>query len=77
LIAEIFSWYYPDDINIYSYNTGMSLDSKMTNWSLLRKFIVKKDLAIPLELADATMHSREGAAILLVENLYQILTNRP
>ncbi len=55
----------------------MSLDSKMTNWSLLRKFIVKKDLAIPLELADATMHSREGAAILLVENLYQILTNRP
>ena len=38
---------------------------------------MKRELAIPLELADATMHSREGAAILFIENLYQILTNRP
>lgn len=77
LIAEIFSWYYPNDINMYSFNTGLSLDSKMTNWSLLKKFIIKRDLPIPLELADATMHNREGAAILFIENLYQILTNRP
>ncbi len=49
----------------------------MTNWSLLKKFITKKELSISLELADATMHGREGAAILFVENLYQILTNRP
>lgn len=77
LIAEIFSWYFPQDINMYYYNTGLSLDSKMTNWSLLKRFITKKELNIPLELADATMHAREGAAILFVENLYQILTNRP
>lgn len=77
LVGEIFSWYYPNDVNMYSFNTGLSLDSKMTNWSLLKKFIIKKDLAIPLELADATMHCREGAAILFIENMYQLLTNRP
>jgi len=77
LIAEIFSWYYPTEIQMFSFNTGLSLDSKMTNWSLIKKFIMKRELAIPLELADATMHSREGAAILFIENLYQILTNRP
>ena len=34
-------------------------------------------MQIPLELADATLHCREGAAILFIENMYQILTNRP
>lgn len=77
LVAEIFSWYYPSDINMYSFNNGLSLDSKMTNWSLIKKFIIKRDLPIPLEIADATMHTREGAAILFIENLFQLLTNRP
>ena len=30
LVAEIFSWYYPDDVKLMTYNTGQSLDAKMT-----------------------------------------------
>lgn len=37
LIAEIFSWYYPNDIRMFTFNTGQSLDSKMSNWALLKK----------------------------------------
>ncbi len=36
LVAEIFSWYFPQEIQMYMYNNGTSLDSKVRNWSLLK-----------------------------------------
>jgi hypothetical protein len=33
-------------------------------------------LEIQLDLCDATMHAKDGAAILLIENMFQFLTNR-
>ncbi|CAF0705595.1 unnamed protein product [Brachionus calyciflorus] len=77
LVAEIFSWYYPDDIKMFTFNNGKSLDSKMSNWSLIKKFIIDNELSISIELIDGTIHCKEGAAILLLENMYQFLTNRP
>lgn len=77
LVAEIFSWYYPDAIKMSSFNNGQSLESKMSNWALLKQFIIKNNLEISIELTDATMHCKEGAAILLIENMFQFLTNRP
>ena len=47
------------------------------NWSFIKKFIIKKELNISNELVDATMHCKDGAAIMLIENMYTILTNRP
>ena len=35
LVAEIFSWYFPQEIEMHMYNNGVSLDSKLRNWSLL------------------------------------------
>jgi hypothetical protein len=76
LAAEIFSWYYPDNINMAMFNTGQSLDSKMSNWTLIKKFIVANNVDVPFELIDATMHCKEDAAILLIERIYTCLTNR-
>ena len=36
LVAEIFSWYYPQEVQMHMYNNGTSLDSKLRNWSLLK-----------------------------------------
>ncbi|XP_064608391.1 spermatogenesis-associated protein 4-like [Liolophura sinensis] len=77
LIAEIYSWYFPQDIHMHSYNTGTSLDSKEKNWSLLKTFIKRRHLDIPEELIHATIHCKEGAAALMVEKMYELLTNRP
>ena len=36
-VAEIFSWYYPQNFNMATYNTGQSLDSRMLNWALIKR----------------------------------------
>ncbi|CAK8683674.1 unnamed protein product [Clavelina lepadiformis] len=76
LIAEIFSWYYPKDIQMHSYDNGISLPTKLGNWSQLERFFVKKKLHIPKEMIDGTIHCKYGAAELLVQTIYSLLTNR-
>ncbi|CAL1530912.1 unnamed protein product [Lymnaea stagnalis] len=76
LIAEIFSWYFPQDILMHSFYNGESLELKKRNWYLLKNFILKNMLDLQMEDIDGTIHCREGAAVQLIENLYELLTNR-
>lgn len=76
LLAEIFSWYYPQEISMHMFNNGTSLDSKLRNWSLLQNFIKRHCLEIPEELVEGTIHCKEGAAGQLVQKVYGLLTNR-
>jgi len=76
LVAEIFSWYYPQEVQMHMYNNGTSLDSKLRNWSLLKNFIKQHKLDIPDDYVEGTIHCKEGAALLFIERLYEILTNR-
>lgn len=39
LIAEIFSWYFPQEITMHSYANGASLEAKLGNWSQLKRVI--------------------------------------
>ena len=56
LIAEIFSQYYPGDINVHRYTNGQSLDSKLDNWSQLDRFFHKKGISISREAIDAVIN---------------------
>lgn len=76
LIAEIFSWYFPQEVEMHMYNNGTSLDSKQRNWSLLQNFFKRHKFDIPEEYIEGTIHCKEGAGPLLVERIYEILTNR-
>ncbi|XP_059144024.1 spermatogenesis-associated protein 4-like isoform X2 [Physella acuta] len=76
LIAEIFSWYFPHDIQMHSYYNRDSLELKRRNWFLLKNFILKNQLDLMMEDIEGTIHCREGAASQLIENMYEILTNR-
>lgn len=55
---------------------GRSVNARLLNWALIKKFIVKKNLSIPGHLIDATLHAKDGAAEALLERTYQVLTNK-
>ncbi|XP_070554443.1 spermatogenesis-associated protein 4-like [Ptychodera flava] len=76
LVAEIFSWYFPQEIQMHSYDNGRSLPTKLGNWSQLERFFKKRNLDIPHELVDGTIHCKPDAAELLVQLIYTKLTNR-
>ncbi|XP_007425783.1 spermatogenesis-associated protein 4 [Python bivittatus] len=76
LIAEIFSWYYPEDIQMHSFVNGTSLSVKLSNWSLLGKFFTKRNLKPTRELIDGTIHCKPGAAEIFLQDIYTMLTNR-
>ncbi|CAM4547900.1 unnamed protein product [Lepidochelys kempii] len=75
LIAEIFSWYYPEDIHSHSYENGASLATKLSNWSQLGQFFSRRKLKPVQELIDGTIHCKPGAAEILVQDIYSMLTN--
>jgi len=76
LVAEIFSWYFSQEITLHSYYNCNSLEQKEKNWYLLKNFIKAKHLDIPEDYVEGTIHCKEGAAALLLERMYEILTNR-
>ena len=76
LIAEIISWYYPQDIQMHSYVNGMSINTKMGNWQQLERVFSKHSLSISKGEVEGTMHCKPGAAAMLVTRLYTILTHR-
>ncbi|CAH3127101.1 unnamed protein product [Porites lobata] len=76
LIAEIFSWYYPQEIEMHSYDNGTSLPSRQGNWSQLQRFFQRHEFGIPKEIIEGTIHCKPNAASLLMEKIYSLLTNR-
>ncbi|KAK1174854.1 spermatogenesis-associated protein 4 isoform X1 [Acipenser oxyrinchus oxyrinchus] len=76
LVAEIFSWYYPEDFPMDFYDNGVSLQTKFGNWSQIEKFLSKRNINLHKEVIDGTIHCKPGAAEILVREIYTILTNR-
>nr|XP_046152575.1 spermatogenesis-associated protein 4 [Oncorhynchus gorbuscha]XP_046152576.1 spermatogenesis-associated protein 4 [Oncorhynchus gorbuscha] len=76
LVAEMFSWYYHEDFPMHSYNNGTSLPTKQGNWAQIERFLVKQNIHLQKDVLDGTIHCKPGAAELLVQEIYTILTNR-
>ncbi|XP_022109395.1 spermatogenesis-associated protein 4-like [Acanthaster planci] len=76
IVAEIFSWYFPQDIQMHNYDNCSGLPGKLGNWSQLKTFFKRRNIEIPEELIDGTLHCKTDAAELLVQFLYTKLTNR-
>ncbi|KAK3699880.1 hypothetical protein QZH41_005310 [Actinostola sp. cb2023] len=76
LVAEIFSWYFPQEIPMHSYDNGTSLKTKLGNWSQLQRFFINQGFDIPKEVIEGTIHCKPRAAATLIEKVYTLLTNR-
>lgn len=76
LVAEMFSWYFPRDFHTHSYDNGVSLAAKLSNWSQIERFFEKQNISLLKEVIDGTIHCKPGAAELLVLEIHSFLTNR-
>ncbi|BFZ24119.1 hypothetical protein BsWGS_27158 [Bradybaena similaris] len=76
IIGEIISRYFPQQIQIHSFYKGISLAVKKKNWFILKNFILQTDIDLDMQVIDATIHCRDGAAVKLLEALYEVLTSR-
>ncbi|XP_029434291.1 spermatogenesis-associated protein 4 isoform X2 [Rhinatrema bivittatum] len=76
IIAEIFFWYYPEDIQMHSFRNGNSLPIKLGNWAVLERFFRKRKLNFSKEMIDGTIHCKPGAAEALLQSIYITLTSR-
>ena len=52
LVAEIFSRYYAQDVEMHSFDNGQSLQRKLDNWGQLQKFFTKRGITIDRDLVD-------------------------
>ncbi|XP_010382376.2 spermatogenesis-associated protein 4 [Rhinopithecus roxellana] len=76
LIAEIFSIYFPWELELSSFENGTSLKVKLDNWAQLEKFLARKKFKLPKELIHGTIHCKAGVPEILIEEVYTLLTHR-
>lgn len=58
------------------FQNGSALKYKLANWRLLKQFMKRSKIPVPEEYSDAVLHSKQGAAVLFLQSLYELLTSR-
>lgn len=76
LIAEIFSRYYKQDVQMHSYDNGSSIEKRNNNWNQLKKFFKKKNFPITDDLITSVIYCQDGQSAVLVKLVYEILTKK-
>lgn len=77
LVAEIFSRYYQNDIQMHSFDNGSSVKRKLDNWQQLNKFFMKRDIPlIDKQLIEDVVHCKDKAGVKFVCEMYKYLTAR-
>ncbi|XP_049607391.1 spermatogenesis-associated protein 4 isoform X1 [Syngnathus scovelli] len=77
-VAEIFCRYYPRDFEICCFTKGTSFSIKQDNWNKIRRALQKLRLHLTEKLIYGTIHCKPGAAELLLQQVYCVLTkHRP
>jgi len=77
LIAEIFSRYYQQDVEMHSYDNGQALQRKLDNWAQLFKFFNKKGIKLDRDCINDVVHCKSNEApVKLLSAIYKLLTGR-
>jgi hypothetical protein len=87
IIAEIFSKYYPSDVQMHSFDTGrckinfshrkgISIKNKLNNWEYLERFFVKYEVPVDRDLMNDVIHNKSASGIQLIEVVYTFLTKK-
>jgi hypothetical protein len=77
LVAEIFSRYYPSEVQLHAFDNGTKLATKNDNWDQLYLFFQKKKIPLGKLDFDPVIHCVPGASGLLLTKVYKLVTKRP
>ncbi|GAB1598333.1 spermatogenesis-associated protein 4-like isoform X1 [Argonauta hians] len=76
LIAEIFNRYYPFEVDMTYFSTGISLYARRHNWYQLSKFFKKKKIDISQACIDGTIFFKERFTLQMMQTIYKLLTDK-
>ncbi|GKT35746.1 hypothetical protein ADUPG1_008840, partial [Aduncisulcus paluster] len=76
LLAEIFSRYFPSDVEMHSYVNGASSQIKDLNWGHLKKFLDKKRVGISDTMIEDMKEQKEDAVYPILSTTFTFLTDR-
>uniref|UniRef100_A0A383WQE5 Calponin-homology (CH) domain-containing protein n=1 Tax=Tetradesmus obliquus TaxID=3088 RepID=A0A383WQE5_TETOB len=76
VVAEILSRFFPADIQMHSYQNGTSGRCKRDNWEQLQRVANKNELQLPPKIVEGTVQGQPGAAVALLELLYEKFTGK-
>ncbi|GAQ87973.1 hypothetical protein KFL_003900130 [Klebsormidium nitens] len=76
LVAEILSRYYPQDVQMHSYDTATGVTKKRDNWKLLEKVCKKRGFLMNNNEVESIIACTGDAIIPFLERLHRHLTNR-
>lgn len=76
LIAEIFSRYFPADIQMHSFDYGENHLKKRDNWKQLMDFFKRRGLPIIIQNVDSLINNTNNSTIEFVKQVYTLLTER-
>lgn len=64
------------DIQMHSFANATSSRLKRDNWNQLAAFCERQGINLPADLAEGSLQGVHGAAIAILEHLYEIFTGK-
>ncbi|KAL3139622.1 hypothetical protein ABBQ38_003939 [Trebouxia sp. C0009 RCD-2024] len=77
LVAELLSRYFPDDIQMHSFENVTSIERKKSNWHLLKKFFKRYDVPVSKEDVDQVMAAADGAVVKVLQAIHDYVHEDP
>ena len=76
MIAEIFSRYFPSDVQMHSFDNAENYKKKKDNWQQLQVFFEKRKIPIVINNIDALILNENDTTLEFVKQVYTLLTER-
>ena len=77
VFVEIASRYFPNDITVQTVDPGISIATRLDNWSQLLKCLQRNGIScLTQDMANDVIHYKPGAAVRAVIELYSAITSR-
>ncbi len=64
------------EIKMHGFANSVSSKYRVDNWAQLQKFCAVQAIDLPADLVEGTMKEVHGAAVALLEHLYELFTGK-